>query len=185
MLERMPAILSPPRHPRAAGSPSAWRDAEKQLGTSLPTDYKGFVRRYGSGYIDDFLWVFSPFEDHANVNLLRQLDEQREVHRLLRDALGDDEMPFGFSPDPGGLLPWGRTDDGDALYWVTRPPDPDRWPVLLERDVGWQEFEVPMTRFLEDLLTGLRRPFGGDSQTWPTSPLPLRYGLPWAPERRQ
>jgi hypothetical protein len=50
------------------------------------------------------------------------------------------------------VLPLGRTDNGDELYWVTEG-DPDRWPVaLLESRAALQELHrMPVTGFLAAL----------------------------------
>jgi hypothetical protein len=180
MLERFATILIRPERPGGTGSATQWRQVEEALGTALPSDYKEFVSQFGSGYIDRFLWILSPFERWDSRNLVWQLDEQRDIGRILRESLGYDMLPFGFYPQPGGLLPWAGTDDGDVLYWATKPADPDRWPVVLAyRDGDWEEIATTMTRFLEDLLTRRQTPFGGDDQSFPMSPLPLPYSRPW------
>jgi hypothetical protein len=52
------------------------------------------------------------------------------------------------------VLPVGRTDNGDGLYWVT-DGDPDGWPVaLLESRAALQELHrMPVTGFLAALAT--------------------------------
>ena len=50
------------------------------------------------------------------------------------------------------MLPLGRTDNGDELYWVTQG-DPDGWPVaLLEARTALQELHaMPVTGLLAAL----------------------------------
>jgi len=50
------------------------------------------------------------------------------------------------------VLPLGRTDNGDELYWVT-DGDPDGWPVaLVESRAALQELHrMPVTGFLAAL----------------------------------
>lgn len=175
----MSSILILPESPSATGSPAQWQSVENVLGTPFPTDYKEFVGQFGSGYIDNFLWILSPFEDHQYLNVVWQLSERRDIHRILREAVGHDELPYGFFPDQNGLLPWGSTDEGDMLYWVTNDMGPDRWTVLIEpRDQGWDELNVGMTECLAKLLTREYQPFGDADDDFPASPLPLPYGLP-------
>jgi hypothetical protein len=52
------------------------------------------------------------------------------------------------------VLPLGRTDNGDELYWVTRGPGD--WPVaLLESRAARQEVHrMPVTGFLAALAAG-------------------------------
>ena len=48
-------------------------------------------------------------------------------------------LPWPPFPEPGGVLPLGRTDNGDELYWVTQG-QPDQWPVaLVEARAALQE----------------------------------------------
>ena len=53
------------------------------------------------------------------------------------------------------MLPLGRTDNGDELYWVTQG-DPGDWPVaLLESRAARQEVHrMPVTGFLAALAAG-------------------------------
>jgi hypothetical protein len=55
-------------------------------------------------------------------------------------------------PEPGGVLPLGRTDNGDELYWVTQG-QPDQWPVaLVEGRAALHELHpLPVTGFLAAL----------------------------------
>ena len=50
------------------------------------------------------------------------------------------------------MLPLGRTDNGDELYWVT-DGQPDQWPVaLVEARAALQEvYPMPVTSFLAAL----------------------------------
>jgi hypothetical protein len=50
------------------------------------------------------------------------------------------------------VLPLGRTDNGDELYWVT-DGQPDSWPVtLVESRAALQEvYPMPVTGFLASL----------------------------------
>jgi hypothetical protein len=61
MLERLRRLLPPPAHPVEAGRPDGWAEVEAALGTGLPSDFKAFTELYGSGTIDDFLYLFNPF----------------------------------------------------------------------------------------------------------------------------
>jgi hypothetical protein len=63
-----------------------------------------------------------------------------------------DRLPLPPFPEPGGVLPLGRTDNGDELYWVT-DGHPDGWPVaLVESRAALQELHpMPVTGFLAAL----------------------------------
>ena len=151
MLERLRRLLPPPAHPVEAGRPDGWAEVEAALGTGLPSDFKAFTELYGSGTIDDFLYLFNPFTQGQDGNLLVERDRVLAGYRQTRAGFPD-RLPWPPFPEPGGVLPLGRTDNGDELYWVTQG-QPDGWPVaLLEARAAVQEVHpMPVTGFLAAL----------------------------------
>ena len=151
MLDRLLQLLPPPAHPVEPARPDGWAAVERALGTGLPGDFKAFTERYGSGTVDDFLYLFNPFAAGQDGNLLAEKDRVLEGYRQTR-ARFPERLPLPPFPDPGGVLPLGRTDNGDELYWVTQG-DPDGWPVaLLEARTALQELHaMPVTGLLAAL----------------------------------
>ena len=151
MLERLRQLLPPPADPVEPGRPDGWGEVEGALGTELPSDFKAFTELYGSGTVDDFLYLFNPFTAGPDGNLLAEKDRVLDGYRQTR-ARFPERLPLPPFPDPGGVLPLGRTDNGDELYWVTQG-DPDGWPVaLLESRATRQEVHpMPVTEFLAAL----------------------------------
>jgi len=151
MLERLRQLLPPPANPVEPGRPDGWAAVEAALGTGLPGDFKGFTELYGSGTVDDFLYLFNPFTAGEDGNLLVEKDRVLAAYRQTR-ARFPDRLALPPFPEPGGVLPLGRTDNGDELYWVT-DGDPDGWPVaLVESRAALQELhQVPVTGFLAAL----------------------------------
>jgi hypothetical protein len=150
LAERMP----PPAAPVETGDEGAWAEVEKALGTPLPADYKAFTVRYGSGKVDDFLFLFSPFAPEGDGNLVFEKDRVLEGYKESRDK-HPDRYPLPPFPEPGGLLPLGRTDNGDELYWRTEG-EPDIWPVMLlgSRSPDREEHPGGVVAFLADLVAG-------------------------------
>lgn len=146
------SVLSPPVKRSEVGDRAPWPEIEQQLGTRLPSDYKNFIDRFGSGTIGRFVWIFSPYTNNEHVNLERQLVSQRDV--LANLAEGGEDIPFDYFPGEGGLFPFGATDNGDVLYWRTKGA-PDDWTVIVNEARGpkWESFELPMTEFLTQILT--------------------------------
>ena len=172
--EALVRLMPPPTEPRNPGDPDGWPQVELRLGRRLPSDYKAFVATYGDGRIGDFLNVANPFSDNPHDRDLP--DEMLQVYRDIRKV---EHIPFPIHPEPGGLIPWGDTDNGDVLFWVADPPDdPDRWSIAVSevRGPGWFRHPGPLVRFLREWLTGAAViPFLGD----PTSAT-FVPDMPWA-----
>jgi hypothetical protein len=151
MLERLRQLLPPPADPVEPGRPDSWAEVEAAIGTQLPTDFKAFTELYGSGMVDDFLYLFNPFAAGKDGNLLIEKDRVLAAYRQSR-ARFPDRLPLPPFPEEGGVLPLGRTENGDELYWVTEG-HPDDWPVaLLASRAALQELHrMPVTGFLAAL----------------------------------
>jgi hypothetical protein len=74
VLERLRRLLQPPADPVEPGRPGGWAEVEAALGTGLPRDFKAFTEVYGSGTVDDFLYLFNPFTQGQDGNLLVEKD---------------------------------------------------------------------------------------------------------------
>jgi len=114
-----------------------WPAIEGELGLQLPGSYKALVEQFGASVWQDFLRVLSPF------------DEQRELRRVGGATLEADRAlrrefpwyyPLPLYPEPGGLLPWAVSDNGDVLYFITAGL-PDQWPTVI-KGARAPEFEV-------------------------------------------
>jgi hypothetical protein len=151
MLDRLTQLLPPPADPVEPGRPDGWAAVERSLGTALPGDFKAFTQQYGSGTVGDFLYLFNPFAAGQDGNLVAEKDRVLAAYRQTR-ARFPDRLALPPFPEPGGVLPLGRTDNGDELYWVT-DGDPDHWPVaLLASRAALQELHaMPVTGFLTAL----------------------------------
>ncbi len=62
-------------------------------------------------------------------------------------------MPLSLDSDPRGLLPWGITDNGDVLFWLT-VGRPDQWSIAVNesRGNGFETYPDSMVRFLIKLI---------------------------------
>jgi hypothetical protein len=151
MLERLRQLLPPPADPVEPARPDGWAEVEAAIGAQLPGDFKAFTELYGSGMVDDFLYLFNPFAAGQDGNLLVEKDRVLAAYRQTR-AQFPDRLSLPPFPEEGGVLPLGRTENGDELYWVTAR-DPDDWPVaLLESRAAFLEVHpMPVTGLLAAL----------------------------------
>nr|WP_168504820.1 SMI1/KNR4 family protein [Streptomyces sp. S1D4-11]QIY93353.1 hypothetical protein HEP87_03280 [Streptomyces sp. S1D4-11] len=130
-----------------------WLGLEERIGTQLPGDYKWLVECYGAGSFDGFLHILqpsSPFEP------LRLEESAVRATQILEQLSSNGEtIPFEIS----NLLPVGKTDNGDTIYWVKRPSDsPDEWVITVNaaRNVKWPVFDGGIVEFLVSVLSGER-----------------------------
>ncbi|MFJ8911208.1 SMI1/KNR4 family protein [Amycolatopsis sp. NPDC102389] len=137
-------LVPPPAEPVAPGGD--WQEAEAELGLTLPSEFKALAARYGAGRFDD-ISLLSP----------------GELATAARDLLGmagpfrDDwpeAVPFALWPEPGGVLEWARTGNGDSLCWVTEG-EPDGWTtVAWNPRAGADRYSLSAVSFLFAYLEG-------------------------------
>jgi hypothetical protein len=144
-------LMPPPSGPNEAPQQHEWLQIEAQLGTSLPADYKDFISLYGTGKIDNFLWIFNPLSQNENINIATQFRVQLGALSELQ-AYGE-VLPYKLFPEPDGIFPFGITENGDVLYWKTSG-SPEAWTVLVNeaRSPEWEAFSMVMTEFLFNVL---------------------------------
>jgi hypothetical protein len=128
-LAKLTSLVPPPASPVETGEAGRWDEVEAALGTALPSDYKALIGVYGSGRFGDFLYLFNPFAPSGDGNLADEKDAVLKDYAESR-AKFPERYPLPPFPEPGGVLPLGRTDNGDELYWITEGA-PDAWPVAL------------------------------------------------------
>jgi hypothetical protein len=172
-LARLHEIAPPPDEPVLARGD--WAALERELGASLPPDYKDLIHSYGHGCFGDFLYISSPFATDNNSLLERAkvtLEQGRE--NIVADA-----NPFAVFPDPGGQFPWAHTSNGDRIYWLTQGPV-EQWKIVV-----W-ECRAPVhsvhscrtTDFLARLLSGtLACPILGEASKDMIDPTFSQYRL--------
>jgi hypothetical protein len=153
-LDRLLSITPPPATPLEPGVPDGWPWVEAELGTALPEDFKRFTELYGSGKFDDFLYLLNPFAADPAGNLVAARDGMLAAYAETR-AKFPDRLPLPPWPEPGGVLPLGRSDNGNELYWLTGG-EPASWPVVAfaARSTRHEVHQCPVTEFLARLLSG-------------------------------
>jgi hypothetical protein len=141
--------MRPPAKPFEADG--SWSQVERTLGTSLPDDYKDFIRIYGSGRIGHFMGVLNPFAKNPNMNLLEKSRELLDTLRYLRDD--GEPIPYAIYPTSGGLFPVAVTDNGDVINWLTNGGAAD-WTIVVNESRGpdYEQFDCNLTAFLQGLL---------------------------------
>jgi hypothetical protein len=146
---RLKAAIKPPLEPVGLET----RNVPTSL-PKLPMDLFAIVDAYGSGFFEldgaVFLSVLNPYEEQYS----RRLNEKLDTIRRLKDSEGEDYVPYPIFPEPDGLLLWGFGQDRKHFFWRTVGP-PESWKVIALYDLEiFTGFEMPMIRFMEQLLCG-------------------------------
>ncbi|MEV4428605.1 hypothetical protein ACN9M0_38065 [Streptomyces sp. R-07] len=141
--------------PPADPSPVDWAQAERALGSPLPTDYKRLVDAYGDGIFDDTIWLLVPDSAYSECDLQTQVRERDEE---LADLWEFEAKPAGLLEAGARVLPWAFEEGtGAFLYWLARPhQQPDEWTVLYNEGRGplWEHHDMGCLAFLQAVLTG-------------------------------
>jgi hypothetical protein len=169
-------VVPPPARPRDSGDSPAWNGAEAKIGTPLPSDFRDFEFRYGTGVFNDpgRLCIFTrnplapDFESQfrSDCNWLREMKECAEL----------DEFPYEVFPRLPGLILWGDDDNGCMFFWLTEG-HPDKWPVQVTPPHGyfWERFELPMTSFLAQAFSRRQTCVPWNQPEFFSGPRPLKF----------
>jgi hypothetical protein len=147
-------LVPPPMTPVDADGD--WGLVESSLGLRLPDDYEELVRRYGVGSFDDMV-LWSPFDTsaHGGFNLVVQAHGLVDFHYALRSEYPED-FPYPLDPEPGGLLEWAGSGDGDYLCWLIEG-EANNWPVIVWNiRKGTDRHDVGAVDLLYGYLSGQR-----------------------------
>lgn len=152
--EQLVKLLIPPSNPFEAVRSTQWKEVERKLGVSLPKDYINFMEIYGTGAIDDFIYVFNPFASNQNLNLFSRTETMLSAYAVLHKEFPS-LYPFSVFPSSEGLLPWGISDNGDEFYWKTTK-ELSNWAVITFRasDSYYEVHDVSFSQYLFRLLSG-------------------------------
>jgi hypothetical protein len=173
VLADLEAIIGPP----AAVPPAIdWLELERLSGLRFPADYKQLANRYAMLEIDAFLDVHHLGMAPDIPTMLSQcrqvLDPLRQLNEkygfiYLADGSGSEVRaePYPVYPEPNGLFPWGATDNGDTLLWLT-DADPDRWTIVVTDNGTWWHFDCGLIDYLAGVL-GRTLPYTGLTDSFP------------------
>lgn len=151
-VNRLIELVRPAPKPRAEVD---WPSVQQAIGSVLPVDYRKLIEVTGPIRVGEFLTVFAPGAQNPNVDLLVQVGARLGALQEIKRSWGTRECPYPLWFEPGGLLPWGGSDNGDTLFWLTRG-HPDQWTAVVgeARGPGFDEYPIPATEFLVAFLSG-------------------------------
>ena len=160
LIDSLLNILPPPPNPDVTPTLATWNNAFRFLQTRLPEDYVQFINHYGTGDINDFLYIHSPFSAREHLNLLQEFAPTLSCFSGLKSDFPE-LYPYPLYFEPGGLIPFGHTDRGDTFFWLTTTSTIDDWPLVIVQCARNGDFharyDLPLTQFLLDTFAGKLR----------------------------
>lgn len=135
-----------------------WMMIFRELGTELPSDYLALAGKYPPFTLDEFLAVRIPRNGGEQYYVEGLRNQMRELGELRDDGRSRGYVPY---PEPGGLICWGSSCDGDGFYWRTSGGSPDLWGIVVRgANDDWHEFSGSLTAYLAGLVSGEVSPDG-------------------------
>ena len=153
------ALVDAPEHPTRPRKVS-WVDFERENGFAAPTDYRLLLEHFGVGTfgtsvmasLGGWLYLLDPF--HPQQPLVDQSGWERRNARGLQRRFPEQGPRWPIWPEPGGLLPWGGSIDGDLVGWWTAGV-PDEWGTrFFGRHDDFYEFPFGVAEFVVRMLRG-------------------------------
>ncbi|MEU6878906.1 histone-like nucleoid-structuring protein Lsr2 [Streptomyces sp. NPDC046712] len=127
-IDRLTELCPPP----PAAPSTDWTATEHTLGLALPADYEQIADTYGPGAFCGFLRLYHPHAPTQWINLTGPMPSTIRTQLQAELETGTYPVPI----DPQQLLPMAVTDNGEYLYWTTRPtPEPPTGTTANTSDV--------------------------------------------------
>ncbi|MGW1117414.1 Lsr2 family DNA-binding protein [Streptomyces tanashiensis] len=148
-IDRLISLCPPP--PTAPATD--WLAVEQSLGMPLPADYKQISDTYGPGTFCGFLHLYHPHAHTPWTSLTGPMPSTIRAQLQTGHEQGAPPLPA----DPQDLFPMAVTDNGEHLFWVTRPAgSPDEWTLAANqaRSFQWYTYDGNLARFLTAVLSG-------------------------------
>ncbi|HEX3315461.1 MAG TPA: ankyrin repeat domain-containing protein [Gemmataceae bacterium] len=155
-IEKLVKLVPPPKDPVELGAKKDWARAEKTLGVKLPSDFKEFIDRYGSGEFAGFYIVYNPFSASDASNLLARFESLGGQYRE-RHEDDPDNFPLDMFPQVPGMVPWGHDTNGHTYFWLVKnKKTPDEWTIVWDEgdDQGFEEHKWTFSEYLLGVLQG-------------------------------
>lgn len=150
-------LLPEPKNPVEIGLGQDWGRITNLFGKPLPGDYMSFIDKFGSGEIGGWLTVFNPFSSNRNISLIEQFFFALSSLSALKEEFPE-TCPYPLMFEPGGLLPWGISIDGDLFCWLTTGVSGKWQIVVIGRHSEPEEYDFPMCKFIEQCIDGVISP---------------------------
>ncbi|WP_329065623.1 SMI1/KNR4 family protein [Amycolatopsis sp. NBC_01480] len=133
-----------------------WDVVEREIGITLPDDYKEMMSIFPSGFFRNAVSFNNPIDERTDFEKFVREDVRNTI-----EVIGDrdldylEDTDYRLFPEPGGLLPWGNDMQGGMFCWLTKPDDPNQWPVAYYSQdlLEWSEHNGGTIEVIWEILT--------------------------------
>jgi len=134
-----------------------WGSAERDLGLTVPADYKDLCGAFGVGEFSDFLNLLPP-DPTGTFDLVSFWRDSLDMSREWGFPKGQDPTFKPFDPyevGAGGVLTWGTSRTRTLFSWLVPTSASSDWPILVHYEDGpdGRRFEMPTSEFVFRVLT--------------------------------
>ena len=109
--------------------PVDWLSLELRLGTTLPSEYKWLVSRYGAGQFFNVFGLLVPPEWSGAQGIATLVEDGDMYLTAEREILREYQIEPGLRLDT--LRTCGISLDGDVFYWVCVGETPESWMLAV------------------------------------------------------
>ncbi|MEV0189436.1 SMI1/KNR4 family protein [Kitasatospora purpeofusca] len=151
-----------------------WPAVESLLEVRLPDSYKEYSEAFGWGEFNGAIEVFGAVADFSDGGIVGEVKKRSELSEIDHEFSAM-YAPYSIFPNSGGLLIWGVTGRGDALFWDTRNSGAADWPIVAFLDDGrYFSYEMEVSEFLFGcVVTGGIESFNAVSRGYGTGFMPI------------
>lgn len=170
-IEEFEKLVTPPDE--AIGLDRSWESVEDEIGTRLPSDYKAFIDRYGSGILcgEIYVWNYRDISQFGQP-LLNVLCGSGSVIEGYSEVEVNEHWPY--FPEAGGLLPFASIVDVHNLNWATKG-EPDSWDTVYWFSDGHEFIHFRGDPFSVALQKLLKNKYG--KERFPTFSPPFEFAI--------
>ncbi|VTS04824.1 SMI1/KNR4 family protein [Tuwongella immobilis] len=147
LIQRLCGLVAPPIQP--CYNKGMWDEVERELGLSLPLDYKRLIETFGQGVFVGEAFC-SGLIIASYLGPAKPSERAKGFSAYFQDV---EAIEFGIYPETPGLLGFGSYADKDTIAWNT-VGSPEEWPIVFhDPESGFHELkDVSLLDFVISML---------------------------------
>lgn len=116
-------LYPPPEKPSRTFTPGDVSALENALGIEFPSDYIDFLKLYGHGSFENYVYINYPFGENAPENFIAETEQRRDNYRMLEKTCTEEPVLWVDCIFQGGELAVTGGNPDMAVYLRTEKID--------------------------------------------------------------